>query len=122
MSTICNHCKNIPDKFVYICDITGGICGADTKDHIYCMKITELEQECKELKDHIKFIQETNNILYSDKKDLLLNIDSIIKEFEIEPIKDVKTGKIIYRSKKLLKYKSTLNKLKENLNSITETL
>lgn len=111
----------------YDCDSQGNPikrikCHREYNDRIYhcdefhnCnfKQLKHKERECKEQKDHIKFIQETNNLLYNEKKDILMNIDNIVKEFEIESIKDVRTGKIIYRSKKLLKYKSALSEIEK---------
>jgi hypothetical protein len=75
------------------------------------IKLRKVNSKNMELESHLLFIQNIYNSLYREKKDILMNIDNIIKEFEIESIKDVKTGKIIYRSKKLLKYKSTLDEI-----------
>lgn len=62
--TICNHCKDIPDKFVSICDITDRICGADIIDHIYCEKITELEEKYEEYRQENINLDKENELLY----------------------------------------------------------
>lgn len=118
--TECNYRRQNPHNFC-MCASVINESGIELTRYVQCeynpncyfKQLKRKEQECGELKDHIKFIQETNNLLYSEKKDIFMNIDNIIKEFEIESIKDVKTGKIIYRSKKLLKYKSALEEIEK---------
>lgn len=77
------------------------------------IKLRKVNSKNMELESHLLFVQNMYNSIYREKKNILMNIDNIIKEFEIESIKDVKTGKIIYRSKKLLKYKSALSEIEK---------
>lgn len=77
------------------------------------IKLRKVDSKNMELEAHLLFVKNMYDSLYREKKDLLMNIDNIIKEFEIESIKDVRTGKIIYRSKKLLKYKSALSEIEK---------
>lgn len=77
----------------YDCDSQGNPikrikCHREYNDRIYYCdefhncnfkQLKHKERECKEQKDHIKFIQETNNLLYNEKKDILMNIDKLLK-------------------------------------------
>lgn len=77
------------------------------------IKLRKVNSKNMELESHLLFVQNMYDSIYREKKNILMDIDKIIKAFEIESIKDVKTGKIIYRSKKLLKYKSVLSEIEK---------
>lgn len=77
------------------------------------IKLRKVNSKNMELEAHLLLVQNMYDSIYREKKDMLLCLDNIIKEFEIESIKDVRTGKIIYRSKKLLKMDQAFENLRK---------